>query len=141
MKSAGKSRETLDRNAVKELELFLKAKHTQLKESVRTVVTERRAHEAARTPDITVWATETLHDEIQMALMDRRSRQVAQIEAALERLARGEYGLCHDCEEFIGLARLKALPFAHRCSPCQTRAERKARQVARPLAGGFAEAA
>lgn len=136
-----KTKETLDRKAVKDIEQFLKAKHAQLQESVRSVVSERRASEAARTADITVWATNTLHDEIQMALMDRQSRQVAQIEAALERLARGEYGICHDCEEFIGLARLKALPFAQRCSACQTRVERKSRQVVRPVPTGFAEAA
>lgn len=141
MKAAAKTKETLDRQAVKEIEQFLKAKHVQLKESVRSVMSERRASETARTPDVAVWAAETLHDEMQVALMDRQSRQVAQIEAALERLARGEYGFCHDCEEFIGLARLKALPFAHRCSACQTRAERKMRQFARTVPAGVAEAA
>ena len=122
-----KTKERLDRRTVKDLEQFLKAKQSQLKEAVRSVVSERRSSEAGRTADITVWATETLNDEIQVALMDRQSRQLAQIDAALDRLARGQYGFCHDCEEFIGVPRLKALPFAHRCSACQARAERKAR--------------
>jgi|RhiMetdeSRZDD1v2_1073273.scaffolds.fasta_scaffold190278_4 DnaK suppressor protein len=129
-----KTKERLDRRMAKELEQFLKAKQAQLKEAVRTVVSQRRTSEAGRTADVTVWATETLNDEIQVALMDRQSRQVAQIDAALERLARSEYGFCHDCEEFIGLPRLKALPFAHRCSACQTRAERRARQLAPAMA-------
>ena len=124
------SKERLDRRTAKGIEQFLKAKQVQLKNAVRSVVSERRSNEAGRTADVTVWATETLNDEIQVALADRHSRQLAQIEAALERLARGDYGICHDCEEFIGLPRLKALPFAHRCSACQSRAERKARQVA-----------
>ncbi len=125
--------ERLDRRTAKEMEQFLKAKQAQLKEAVRAVVSERRSAEVGRTADVTVWATDTLNDEIQVALMDRHSRQLAQIEAALERLARGQYGFCHDCEEFIGGPRLKALPFAHRCSACQTRAERKARQMVSPL--------
>ncbi|HEV8309179.1 MAG TPA: TraR/DksA family transcriptional regulator [Methylomirabilota bacterium] len=123
-----KTKEKLDRRVVKEIEQFLKERHAQLKESVRSVVTRRRTQEPGRTADITAWATETLEDEIQVALMDRQGRQVAQIEAALERLTRGEYGICHDCEDFIGLARLRALPFAQRCSACQARAEISARR-------------
>jgi RNA polymerase-binding transcription factor len=117
----------LDRRAMREIEDFLKARQTQLRQAVRTVVTQRRATDN-RTPDTASWATATLEDEIQVALMDRQSRQVAQIDAALQRLARGEYGLCHDCSEFIGVPRLKALPFAQRCSPCQGDAERRARR-------------
>jgi len=33
--------------------------------------------------------------------------------STFERLARREYGICRGCREVIGLARLKALPFAH----------------------------
>jgi DnaK suppressor protein len=121
--------ERLDRRTSRELEQFLKTKQSQLKESVRSVVSARRSTEAGRNADVSTWASETLNDEIQVALMDRQSRQVAQIEAALDRLARGEYGFCHDCTEFIGVPRLKALPFAHRCSACQARAERRARQM------------
>jgi DnaK suppressor protein len=123
------TKERLDRRTAKELEQFLKVRQAQLKDAVRSVVTERRTTEANRTADVTVWATDTLNDEIQMALMDRQTRQLAQIDAAIERLARGQYGFCHDCEDFIGLPRLKALPFAPRCRACQTRAERKARQM------------
>ena len=124
----GKARDKLDRRAEQEIERFLKAKHAQLRESVRNLVAQRRATEAIRTADPTSWATETLNDEIEVALADRHSRQAAQIEAALERLHRGEYGNCHDCGGFIGLPRLRALPFAQRCSACQSRAELRARR-------------
>jgi len=119
----------LDRRTVEEIEAFLQDRRAKLHEAVRNQVTHRRTTEAGRTADATAWATETLHDEIQFALMARQSRQVAQIDAALERLARGEYGLCHDCEAFIGLPRLRALPFAQRCSACQTAAELRARRA------------
>jgi DnaK suppressor protein len=68
-------------------------------------------------------AGEALHDDIQGALMKCWGRQVAQIEAALARLTSREYGICYDCGGFIGLARLRALPFAQRCLPCQARTE------------------
>lgn len=120
----------LDHRAMREMERFLRARHTQLSEQVRTLVARRRTTEVDRTAEPGAWATQTLDDEIQMALMDRQSRQVAQIEAALDRLARGEYGLCHDCGEFIGLPRLRALPFAQRCNACQDGVERATRRQA-----------
>ncbi|MGH7321552.1 MAG: TraR/DksA family transcriptional regulator [Candidatus Rokuibacteriota bacterium] len=137
-----KRRPALDRRTVREIERFLNDSLVRLRESVRSVVSERRAGDTDGMADMTAQAAEALHDEIQVALVDRRSRQVAQINAALERLARGEYGICHDCDEFIGLPRLRAVPFAQRCSPCQTRAERHARRTAGPApAGVFVEAA
>ena len=73
-------------------------------------------------------AAETLHTEIQVALMDRRTQQATQIQDALIRLSDGRYGFCQECEEFIGVPRLRALPFAQRCRDCQGQAERRARR-------------
>ena len=131
----------LDARAALEIERFLKARQAQLTESVRNTVTERRTTEASRNADVTSWATETLNDEIAVTLMDRHSRQVHQIEAALDRLARGEYGICHDCDEFIGLPRLRALPFAQRCASCQAGVELRARRGPGRVSAGLAEAA
>ena len=47
-----------------------------------------------------------------------------EVDAALELLRERRYGRCRDCADFIGLARLRSLPFAQRCRPCQERAER-----------------
>jgi len=123
MKSSAK----LDRRTVKEIEQFLNDKRVQLRASVRTIVSERRTHEVDTNDD--AQASENLHDEIQVVLVDQRSRQVAQIDAALERLSRGQYGICLDCNEFIGLPRLRALPFAQRCRACQTDVEIRARRT------------
>ena len=69
-------------------------------------------------------ASRTLDDEVQAALVDRASRELIQVNAALELLRERRYGLCRDCADFIGLARLRTLPFAQRCRPCQERMER-----------------
>ena len=122
MKANGK----LNRSAVREMERVLRMRHAELRESMQSLVARRRNGDADRTGEPTARATRTLEDEIQMALMDRQSHQVAQIETALERLARGDYGRCHDCGGFIGLPRLRLLPFAQRCSACQAGAERQA---------------
>jgi DnaK suppressor protein len=45
--------------------------------------------------------------------------------AAERRLAKGEYGLCQDCGDPIGFARLDAQPAASRCVRCQEQSERR----------------
>jgi DnaK suppressor protein len=118
----------LDRRTIGELERFLRAELARLQGSLRAVVEENRTAENASLTDITAHASETLHTEIQVALVGRRTQQVVQIHDALERLSEGRYGLCQECEGFIGTARLRALPFAQRCRDCQGHAERRARR-------------
>ena len=47
-----------------------------------------------------------------------------QLAEALERLRRGEYGLCQECGEPIAPARLRVVPEATACVPCRDRQER-----------------
>jgi DnaK suppressor protein len=47
-----------------------------------------------------------------------------QLAEALERLRRGEYGLCQECGDPIAPARLRAVPEATACVLCQDRQER-----------------
>jgi DnaK suppressor protein len=116
-------RRQLDRKTAKAAEQLLLERRARLQEALRTVVSGRRTGESRRPADVAAWASETLDEEIELTLANRQSQQVVQIEAALDRLNRGKYGFCRDCEEFIGLPRLRALPFAQRCSTCQARAE------------------
>ncbi len=58
-----------------------------------------------------------------VALLEILDRTVSQIDAAIHRLHAGYYGLCSACAEPIPLARLRALPFATLCVPCQSERE------------------
>lgn len=120
----------LDQRIIADLERFLRAELVRIQGSLRAVVTESRTTESTSLTDMSVHAAETLHTEIQVALMDRRTQQVTQIQEALARLSDGRYGFCLECEEFIGVPRLRALPFAQRCRDCQGQAERRARRDA-----------
>lgn len=117
----------LDQRIIGEMERFLESELARLQGSLRAVVSESRTTEGTSLTDISVHAAETLHTEIQVALMDRRTRQVVQIQDALVRLSEGQYGFCQECDGFIGVPRLRALPFAQRCRDCQGEAERRAR--------------
>ena len=57
-------------------------------------------------------------------LGEAQRKQVAMIDAALSRIAGGEYGICVDCGTDIDPKRLQALPFALLCTDCATRRER-----------------
>ncbi len=67
-------------------------------------------------------------DAMQQQSMVQANRRTAQtrlnrIEAALRRCKKDEYGLCVECEEDIGYARLKAQPEAPFCIDCQNKRE------------------
>ena len=56
-------------------------------------------------------------------LTTRDRRRLAEIDAADARLAAGRYGLCEACGRPIGVPRLRALPAARLCLPCEEAAE------------------
>jgi DnaK suppressor protein len=62
--------------------------------------------------------------EMERGLIDRYNAELEEIAAARERLANGVLGLCVDCGEPIGSARLHAQPTARRCADCQWRYEK-----------------
>jgi DnaK suppressor protein len=113
---------------MEELERFLHDELARLETSVRAIARESRTAEKTGLTDDGLPPPDALQTEMQVTLMDRRAQQVAQIRAALERLSSGHYGLCQDCETFVGVARLRALPFAQRCRDCQNRTEQRVRR-------------
>ena len=62
-----------------------------------------------------------------LEIMEALDRTLRQIDAALARLRAGRYGFCSSCSDPIPLARLRALPFATLCVPCQERQEKGGR--------------
>jgi DnaK suppressor protein len=63
-------------------------------------------------------------DEMGFAVADRRAGMLAQIDLALKKMDEGSYGRCEVCEQEIAPARLRAQPFAVRCTRCQEAWER-----------------
>jgi DnaK suppressor protein len=73
-------------------------------------------------------------DELEFAVAHRRAGMLVQIDLALKKMEEGTYGRCEACEEPISIPRLKAQPFAVRCTRCQEaweRAESRAQGGAR----------
>ena len=58
-----------------------------------------------------------------LRLRDRERRLIRKIQAALQRIDDGVYGICEECGEDISLARLKARPVTRLCINCKARQE------------------
>jgi RNA polymerase-binding transcription factor len=69
-------------------------------------------------------AVDSANDEISSQLVEIESRELGQIEHALQRIAAGVYGRCEFCAGKISEARLNALPYTNSCIDCQRENER-----------------
>ncbi|HPB59544.1 MAG TPA: TraR/DksA family transcriptional regulator [Candidatus Saccharicenans sp.] len=64
--------------------------------------------------------------EFLLGLTDSEREQLQLIDQALDRLEKGEYGLCQVCHREIGKKRLQIIPWTPYCINCQEKIERGA---------------
>lgn len=69
--------------------------------------------------------TKNITREHEMALAANAREMLVQDERALERLDTGTYGLCENCGNAIGKARMQAFPRATLCVECKQKQERR----------------
>jgi DnaK suppressor protein len=60
--------------------------------------------------------------DIRTSLIDSAEQELLQIDSALARAVKGEYGTCIGCEKSIPLARLETVPFTLYCVDCASQA-------------------
>jgi RNA polymerase-binding transcription factor len=79
---------------------------------------------AERDPEFEEGA-QTEHEAFTLSrLGETQRREIQHIDAALQRIEGGEYGICRDCGADIDPRRLAALPYAVLCTECATRREK-----------------
>jgi DnaK suppressor protein len=66
-----------------------------------------------------------MNRELAIATLDREASLLRSVESALARIEHGGFGTCLLCEEDIPEKRLKALPWAAYCVPCQEMLEQQ----------------
>lgn len=64
-------------------------------------------------------ATERSNDDVVAALDDVVRDELSAIDAALERIDNGNFGVCGVCGQAIEPARLEAIPYATACVGCK----------------------
>ena len=101
----------------------LDAREAELRAEVRGVNEEaeeapsRAAHD--NVGDLGDQGEALIRGAVRHAEKERDQIELRQIADARERIDRGTYGTCVDCEADIPFARLEALPFSNRCVSCQ----------------------
>jgi RNA polymerase-binding protein DksA len=69
-------------------------------------------------------ATSTFDRELDATLEGNEERLLEAIDAALQRIEDGTYGICRTCGQPVGAERLGALPWTTQCIDCKRREER-----------------
>ena len=68
-------------------------------------------------------ASQTFERELLFEMEDSERIILDDIEAALRKIEKGEFGVCESCGKAITVQRLKAMPWARYCIACQSRTE------------------
>jgi RNA polymerase-binding protein DksA len=71
--------------------------------------------------------TDSMEREKAFLFASSEGRTLMEIDQALRRLYRGEYGVCESCGNPIARARLEAMPHARLCVSCKEKEERASR--------------
>ena len=81
--------------------------------------------EAEHMPDISDDAARAYDRKLQGDLEEQEWIKLKKIEAALEKVENGEYGVCDQCDKKIPEARLKIIPYTEFCTQCLSEIEKK----------------
>ena len=68
--------------------------------------------------------TDAMEREKNFLYAQRDGRLLYHIDLALERVEKGDFGLCHQCRKPISRERLEAVPHARLCIACKSKEEK-----------------
>jgi DnaK suppressor protein len=101
---------------VKTFENLLRSRLAELKNHVDQL--RRELFVDDEVDDEVTQASRSSNREFVIATMEREIRNISEIEQALDRIAKKEYGICVTCERTIPGNRLQAIPWTRRCVDC-----------------------
>ena len=104
-----------------ELRHLLHSKGADVQNQVHGRMREARSDRTQEAGDSVENSDAGAQQAIDFALIQMSADTARRIELALVRLDAGEFGYCFECKGEISEARLRALPFALRCTECVMR--------------------
>lgn len=63
--------------------------------------------------------TDNFEHEFTLGLIENEEEELHEIDAALDRIEKGRFGLCENCEKPIPKSRLKIIPYTRLCIECK----------------------
>ncbi len=79
--------------------------------------------------DLTDQASEEMDRNFLLRIKDRERKLILKIKEAIERIDKGEFGLCEICGEPIGEKRLRARMVTTQCIECKTDMEEQEKRM------------
>lgn len=119
----------LNESQLSRLRRTLDQAHESLLEQVRDALERSEDHQyveiVGRVPvDTGEEAAGDALADIKLAMIDRYVNEIRDIDAALQRIQAGSFGICADCGQPVAFDRLLAYPTAKRCVICQGQREK-----------------
>jgi DnaK suppressor protein len=102
------------------VQILLKALATELERGIH----HREAIAIEQSPDQLDEIQTASDRDLAISQIDRQSKQLRNVRAALRRIGDGRFGICEQCDEDIAPKRLAAIPWASLCIECQEAEER-----------------
>lgn len=115
----------MNKKMIEELAVDLRSKKSSLLQDLMESHMHMQTITDERESELEESAQKDLITRLTSRLKDRDQKTIRDIEAALERMAAGDYGLCENCGDEIGIGRLRALPMAQLCIDCATAREKR----------------
>lgn len=111
-------KQVADRERYAVLKQMLEDRRRDIQDRLRSL-RETLPAQVLEVKDAEEQSVEDFAQDVELALMEMKSATLSQIDEAVRRLERGDYGTCANCGREIPEVRLKALPFATLCRDCQ----------------------
>ena len=80
--------------------------------------------ETGQIADISDHAARTYNWQLEGELDEQEWQKLKQVDVAIEKIAKGEFGVCTQCEDSIPEARLKVVPYTEFCTQCLSEIEK-----------------
>jgi len=111
----------MSKSEINKFRTTLAAKQTELAPRLR----KRDGIAIEKTPDVLDEVQLATERELMTRSLERESNVLREVREALNRIQQGSYGTCLNCDEEIGMRRLKAVPWTPLCIACQEREDRQ----------------
>ncbi len=120
---AGRKVRKLSKSDIKRYLSVLNEKKKNVLEELNKHLDDGKKIEFNEVKDSVDLATDTYDTEFLHNLSDTEKMILEEIDHAIEKAEKGDYGACETCGKPISKERLEALPFSKNCITCQTKKE------------------
>lgn len=103
---------------------MLEEKRKDLMHEVEKRIREGTASEREEVMDSADQALDSYESELHFGINDNERKFLEDVEEALNRIQKGQFGICPSCGSPISKVRLKAMPSARLCIECKQSQER-----------------